>query len=150
MSKKGQLLTAETYGMIDHEQGVKRVASQSKKLTAMMDGRKVGQTPKNEASSIELMDAWYKGYDQVSRTVGRANKIGNRGLQKLKQINAEAKKVREQAGSKTITVPAQKVKKYNMSQAEAVSIASDRLFGKNRPETVDGFKKTSTRRRRRK
>lgn len=74
----------------------------------------------------------------------------NRGLQKIKLINEEARLIREQAGSKTITVPAQKVKKYKMSQAEAISIATDRLYGKNRPSSIDGVQKTSTRRRRKK
>ena len=62
-----QITTAETFGMINHEQGIMRVPAQSKELMDMLKGRKAGETPKNEASTLELMDAWTKGWDKAKR-----------------------------------------------------------------------------------
>jgi hypothetical protein len=63
----------------------------------------------------------------------------NKGLVKLNKINAEAKVIREKAGF-TIVTP-EPVRKYKMLQKEAISIASDRLYNKNRSVAVDGVKK---------
>jgi hypothetical protein len=63
--KNSQITIAETLGMINHEQGMMRVPAHCKELMNMLTGRKVGETPKNEASSIELMDAWTKGWDKA-------------------------------------------------------------------------------------
>ena len=63
--KNSQLLSAETFGIINHEQGKMRVPAQSKELTNMFVGRMIGETPLNEASSIELMTAWTKGWDKA-------------------------------------------------------------------------------------
>lgn len=65
--RNSQITTAETFGMINHEQGIMRVPSQSKELMNMIEGRKVGETPKNEASTNELMNAWIKGWDKAKR-----------------------------------------------------------------------------------
>jgi hypothetical protein len=62
-----QITTAETFGMINHEQGIMRVPAQSKELMNMLTGRKVGQTPKNEPSTSDLMVAWLKGWDKAKR-----------------------------------------------------------------------------------
>ena len=62
-----QITAAETFGMINHEQGVMRAPAQSKELMSMIAGRKIGETPKNTPSSIELMDAWTKGWDKAKR-----------------------------------------------------------------------------------
>ena len=62
-----QITTAETFGMINHEQGTMRVPAQSKELMNMLIGWKVGESPKNEASTIELMNAWTKGWDKAKR-----------------------------------------------------------------------------------
>ncbi|HLP06074.1 MAG TPA: hypothetical protein VK152_11665 [Paludibacter sp.] len=50
----------------------------------------------------------------------------NKGLQKLKAIDALAKKIREAGGSKTVTV---KVVKYNIKQKDAVKQAARELRG---------------------
>ena len=65
--KTSQITTAETFGMINHEQDVMRVPAQSKELMGMLTGRLVGETPKNEASTMDLMDAWIKGWDKAKR-----------------------------------------------------------------------------------
>lgn len=65
--KDSQIATAENLGIIAHESGKMRIAAQSKELMEMLSGRKVGQTPKNEASSEELMDAFYSGWDKAKR-----------------------------------------------------------------------------------
>ena len=65
--KTSQITTAETFGMINHEQGIMRVPAQSKELTSMIKNRKVGETPKNEASTIEIMNAWISGWDKAKR-----------------------------------------------------------------------------------
>ena len=64
--KKIQLTTAETFGMINFEQGINAPA-QSKEIMQMIENRKIGQTPKGEASTKELFDAWFKGWDKVKR-----------------------------------------------------------------------------------
>ena len=65
--KSSQITIAETFGMINHEQGVMRVPAQSKELTEMLDGREIGKTPNGEASSMELMTAWIKGWEKAKR-----------------------------------------------------------------------------------
>ena len=60
-----QITTAETLGIINYEQGVMRVPAQSKDLMEMLKGRGVGETPKGEASTKELMNAWTKGWDKA-------------------------------------------------------------------------------------
>jgi len=62
-----QITTAETFGIINYEQGIKRVPAQSKELLNMLQNRKPGVTPKNEASTIELMNAWNKGWDKAKK-----------------------------------------------------------------------------------
>ena len=73
--KTSQITTAETFGMINHEQGIIRVPAQSKELMEMLSNRKVGKTPKNEATTIELMNAWTKGWDKA-RNIMMKEKFG--------------------------------------------------------------------------
>lgn len=63
---------AETYGMINHEQGNNRVPAQSKELMELISGRKIGETPKGEPTTIELMDAWLNGWDKAKRIAMKA------------------------------------------------------------------------------
>lgn len=64
----------------------------------------------------------------------------NKGLSKLKKINALAKKIREEKGFKVVKPKAKKV--YALPQSEAISIATARLYGsKNHSSTVDGTPK---------
>ena len=56
-----------------------------------------------------------------------ATTIKNKGLVKLKKINARAKTIRETAGKRTETV---KVVKYNMPQKEAIKRAAKALYHK--------------------
>jgi hypothetical protein len=60
-----QLKTAETLGMINQQQNIMRVASQSNELMNMLSNRKIGKTPNNESTTKQLMDAWYKGWDKA-------------------------------------------------------------------------------------
>ena len=64
--KATQLQTAETLGAFDFAKGFIS-ASQSIEIMNMLEGRKIGETPKNEASSIEIMDAWKKGWNTSKR-----------------------------------------------------------------------------------
>lgn len=66
----------------------------------------------------------------------------NKGLAKLKRINAKAKEIRENAGKRTVTV---KVVKYNMKQTEAISRATKSLYGKPKQQKIK-FGKTSKKR----
>jgi hypothetical protein len=71
-----QITTAETLGMTNYAQGIMRAPSQSKELMNMLAGRQIGKTPKNEASSIKLMDAWIKGWDKAKKIMMQ-EKINN-------------------------------------------------------------------------
>ena len=66
--KATQLQTAETLGALDFTKGFIS-ASQSAELIKMLEGRKIGETPKFEASSIEIMDAWKKGWNTAKRVM---------------------------------------------------------------------------------
>ncbi len=63
-----QITTAETFGIINYEQGIKRIPSQSKELMNMLNGRVIGKTPKNQANTEDLMNSWIKGWDQAHRS----------------------------------------------------------------------------------
>jgi hypothetical protein len=65
--KATQLQTAEILGAIDFAKGTMAAPSKSTELMNMLEGRKIGETPKNEASSIAIMDAWIKGYNAAKR-----------------------------------------------------------------------------------
>lgn len=64
--KATQITTAETLGTLDFSKGFISV-SQSAEFMNMLKGRNIGQTPKLEASTIELMDAWKKGWNKAKR-----------------------------------------------------------------------------------
>ena len=70
--KATQITTAENFGMINHEQGSMRVPAQSKELMIMIQGREVSETPTDEATTKELMEAWYKGWDKAKRIMMKA------------------------------------------------------------------------------
>ena len=65
--KASQITTAETLGMVNHENGIMRVPAQSKDLMEMLKGRTIGQTPQGEASTKDLMNAWTNGWDKAKR-----------------------------------------------------------------------------------
>ena len=65
--KAKQILSAETFGIINFENGMLRSVSQSNDIMNMLAGREIGKTPKNEATSLEIMNAWYKGWDKAKR-----------------------------------------------------------------------------------
>lgn len=79
-----------------------------------------------------------KELDKVftNKSIGNLGKTGNKGLTKLKQINAKAKELRTKAGFKIVKVPARKV--FVLPRAKAISIASGRLYNKNRSGAMDG------------
>lgn len=66
MNTASQLQAAEILGTSDFSKGLIS-ASQSIEFMNMLQGRKIGETPKHEASSIELMDAWKKGWTKAKR-----------------------------------------------------------------------------------
>jgi hypothetical protein len=66
------LQTAETLGAIDFATGIITAPSQSVEFMKMLEGRKIGETPKFEASTIELMDAWSKGWNTAKRAMMKA------------------------------------------------------------------------------
>lgn len=65
--KNSQITVAKIYGLINYEQGIIGVPAQSKDLMAMLKGRKIGVTPKNEASSIDLYKAWMEGWHEARK-----------------------------------------------------------------------------------
>ena len=66
--KATQIQTAETLGTLDFAKGFIS-SSQSIEIMNMLEGRKIGETPKLEASSIEIMDAWKKGWNTAKRAM---------------------------------------------------------------------------------
>ena len=73
MTTASQITQAETFGMIAYEQDTIRAASQSKELMGMLEGyESCGKLQKVQASSKELMDAWYKGWDIAHRKFMKA------------------------------------------------------------------------------
>ena len=67
--KATQLQTAEILGTLDFAKGFITAPSQSVELMKILEGRKIGETPKSEASSIEIMDAWKKGWNTAKRVM---------------------------------------------------------------------------------
>lgn len=65
-TKQIQLVSAQVLGTKAFTSGIKRVAHFDKELENMMTGRKIGETPKGEASSIAIMNAWYTGWDNAN------------------------------------------------------------------------------------
>lgn len=65
MKAQSQYIIAFNYGVINHEEDIMRAAAMSKELTSMLENREVGVTPEGEASTQDLMDAWYKGWDSA-------------------------------------------------------------------------------------
>lgn len=61
----------------------------------------------------------------------------NKGLIKLKKINALARIIREREGFSTQKATTKQV--YKVNRSKAVSIASGRLFDKNLPSSLDGL-----------
>ncbi len=68
MNTAAQLQTAETLGALDFNNGIV-AAAQSIEFMKMLKGRKIGETPKYEASTIQLMDAWKKGWTTSKRAM---------------------------------------------------------------------------------
>lgn len=58
-----QLLAAAVLGTNAFLSGKPRVPAHDKDLMDMLRGRGIGQTPKGEASSIELMKMWLNNWD---------------------------------------------------------------------------------------
>lgn len=56
------LYIAEMYGSIDYASGVKCIPAQSVNVMKMIEGRKIGKTPKNEPTTLDIFDAWTKGW----------------------------------------------------------------------------------------
>jgi hypothetical protein len=63
--KASQIKSAETFGMINYEQGIICAPAQSNELMGMLAKRQIGKTPKNEATTIELMKAWTNGWHKA-------------------------------------------------------------------------------------
>jgi hypothetical protein len=64
--KANQLLEAGSLGFVAFTSGKKRVPAQDKSLVKFFKGRKVGETPEGEASTIAIMEAWNKGWDTAN------------------------------------------------------------------------------------
>ena len=62
---KACTIIAETLGMIAHENGKNRVPAQDSSWFPMIEGRQIGQTPAGEPSTVEILDAWLKGWDKA-------------------------------------------------------------------------------------
>lgn len=64
--KNQQLLQAETLGMIANQQGAKRVPHLDAQVCEMFNTRKIGETPKGEATTTSIMKAWLLGWDKAN------------------------------------------------------------------------------------
>lgn len=67
MTAASQLLTAETIGLIAYEQGRKNFPAHDATLVEMVKGRKVGQTPEGEASTVAIFRAWSGAWHKANR-----------------------------------------------------------------------------------
>ncbi len=73
MKHNSQILLASTLGTIAFEQGKKRILGLDQELNNMFINRQIGVTPKGEASSIEIMQAWYDAWDAANISKQYAN-----------------------------------------------------------------------------
>jgi len=64
--KTAQILAAMTLGTIAFKAGKKAIPSQNAELLELMAGRKIGETPKGEASSIKIMQAYLTGWNNAN------------------------------------------------------------------------------------
>ena len=88
ISAKQQLMMAHTYGMEDYESGIMAAPAQSTKLMKMLTGRQIGQTPKGEASSKQLMTAWTDGWYRAKKM--KKSKTEGTKMIKLKNLMNES------------------------------------------------------------
>lgn len=70
--KKEQILKAAQLGKLAFEAGQKRVCAWDLELNKMFIGRNIGETPKGEASSIEIMKAWISAWDSANLSNARS------------------------------------------------------------------------------
>jgi len=64
--KAAQILTAMALGTIAFNEGKKAIPCQNADLMNMIAGRKIGETPKGEASSVKIMDAYLRGWTNAN------------------------------------------------------------------------------------
>ena len=67
-TKTTQILSAAVLGTIAFAQGIKCAPCLDSKLMNMLAGRQIGETPKGEASSIQLMTEWSKAWTCANLT----------------------------------------------------------------------------------
>ena len=63
---ENQIKKAESLGFTGYKNN-KKAPCQCKEVTAMFGERKVGETPEGEASTIEILDAWNRGWHKARR-----------------------------------------------------------------------------------
>lgn len=68
MNKQSQLNHAQDLGLQAFQNGITRTPIYDKELMKMLEGRTIGETPEGEATSIQLMNAWFKGWDKGNLT----------------------------------------------------------------------------------
>lgn len=61
-----QILEASVLGTIAFKNGLKRAPFYDTKLNKFFEGRKVGETPKGEASTVAIMKAWTDAWDNAN------------------------------------------------------------------------------------
>lgn len=64
--KNSQILEASILGTLAFKNGLKRAPFYDAELKKFFIGREIGETPKGEASSIEIMNAWTKAWDTAN------------------------------------------------------------------------------------
>lgn len=62
-----QIQIAETLGANAYTNGLMAAPAQNPELMDMIKGRKVGQTPEGEHSTIKLMKAYTEGWNKMHR-----------------------------------------------------------------------------------
>lgn len=73
MKLSGQILTASVLGTIAYKEGKLRVPAKDSGLLEMIKGRRVGETPDGEASTIRLMEAWLEAWDNAKYAQEQSN-----------------------------------------------------------------------------
>jgi hypothetical protein len=75
MENTAQILAAMTLGTIAFNEGKKATPCQNADLMNMIGGRKIGETPKGEASSVKIMEAYLRGWTNANLAAIQADKL---------------------------------------------------------------------------
>ena len=66
MNAKDQIAKASALGTAAFNRGVKSAPALDAEFLEMLKGRKIGETPKGEAKSVKLMNAWLEAWHKAN------------------------------------------------------------------------------------